>query len=486
MSYISDGVEYIPLIVPTVLIPFTMLSVALSVVAAFIAGLFGIKLKTEGPKQLLELLLKPKVLFMALVVNILVYGGYKSYQYVNNLPSFEWVINNQHQAVSQTQSNYANVLHRPNKALESKLLPKTFNTIKQQWKVKIPMGAFRAGAVSGNSLFLGADDGYIHELSVENGLTLRKFFIGTIVTPSPIVFDGYLFAGEGTHDTHHARIYKINLASGKHEAHYTTKGHTEGQPVIGEFQGKTLLFAVAGSDGIHAIDPYTMQQVWHQTPGHMDAAVRIDNGIVYVGTGREKGDSQKHRSYAIAYDFMTGKEVWKHEMPASSWMEPAITNQHACFIMGEIYFKTKLGGVNCYDKVTGEPQYSILNKEPVIGIPFVLNNDIIFSDLSGNVCRVDTNKRTKKWCFDSQVTGKHMTSVSYDSDTNILAYTTANKGIMFLNPTTGKLLYHYLPTEEQGKWEKTYASAVTIASNWITVDIEGNIRKLSLEYENTL
>ncbi|MDE1464419.1 PQQ-binding-like beta-propeller repeat protein [Spartinivicinus poritis] len=481
MNYINDSVEYIPLIVPTVLIPFTILSVAISVVAAFIAGLFGIKLKTEGPKQLLEILLKPKVLFVALVVNILIYGGYKGYQYVHNLPSFEWVINKQHQPIQLGEVNYSELLSRSNKSQESNLLPKSFNSIKQQWKIKLPMGAFRTGALSGNSLFFGADDGYIHELSTENGQTLRKFFIGTIVTPSPIVFNGYLFAGEGTHDTHHARIYKINLTTGKHEAPYSTKGHTEGQPVIGKYQGQALLFAVAGSDGIHAIDPHTMKQVWHQTPGHMDAAVRVDDGIVYVGTGREKGDSQKHRSYAIAYEFMTGKEIWKHEIPASSWMEPAITSEYACFIMGEIYFETKLGGVNCYDKVTGEPQFSILNKSPVIGIPFVLNEDIIFSDLSGQVCRIDTSKRTKKWCFDSELTGKHMTSVSYDYETNILAYTTANKGVMFLNPSTGKLLHHYLPSVEEGQWEKTYASAISVGSNWVTVDIEGNVRKLLLE-----
>ncbi|NBO38699.1 hypothetical protein EBU99_08960 [bacterium] len=53
--------EFQTLIIPTVMIPLTALTVALTMVASFIAGLFGIRLKTEGPRRLLEVLLKPRV-----------------------------------------------------------------------------------------------------------------------------------------------------------------------------------------------------------------------------------------------------------------------------------------------------------------------------------------------------------------------------------------------------------------------------------------
>ena len=67
--------ELVPMIIPTVMIPLTLVSVGISVVASFIAGLFGIKLKMEGPKKLLEVLLKPKVLATAFMLNAIIMGG---------------------------------------------------------------------------------------------------------------------------------------------------------------------------------------------------------------------------------------------------------------------------------------------------------------------------------------------------------------------------------------------------------------------------
>ena len=76
---ISEGV--IPSIVPLVLIPLTTLTVALTAMAGIIAGWFGIKLHTEGPKQFLEVLLKKRVLVSMLIFNFLSFGIYKSYVY---------------------------------------------------------------------------------------------------------------------------------------------------------------------------------------------------------------------------------------------------------------------------------------------------------------------------------------------------------------------------------------------------------------------
>ena len=66
----SNMIEQVhPLIVPTVLIPLTLVSMGISVIATFIAGLFGVKLKAEGPKRLLELLFKPKILISDFVTH---------------------------------------------------------------------------------------------------------------------------------------------------------------------------------------------------------------------------------------------------------------------------------------------------------------------------------------------------------------------------------------------------------------------------------
>jgi outer membrane protein assembly factor BamB len=472
---------YTPLIIPTVLIPFTLISVGLSVVATFIAGLFGIELKMEGPKQLLEVLLKPRFLISAVILNILFLGGFQVYQYVKDLPAFEFTIDRKHEVLA-VKSPYTNWTHRSNSSQSSLIkVPKKVQ-LKLDWEMKLPMGAFRSGALSSNSIFLGTDDGYIYEVDTRTGKRVRRFYIGTIVTPSPTISNNFLYSGEGTHDTHHARIYKIDLATGEHGQSFETKGHTEGQPVVAVHEGKEFLFAVSGLDGLHAVDTKTMKKVWSANPGHIDAAVRVENGVVYVGTGREKGDSKKYQTYTLAYDFITGKELWRNETPMSSWMEPAITSKYACFIMGEIYFKTKMGGISCFNKKSGAPEFSILNDAPLIGIPYVLNDDLLYSDFTGKVCRINSETRTKSWCFETKAKGKQMTSVIYDNHRNLIVYTTSKNGVYFLNPDTGKQVYHF--DSKISKMKSTYAGASITKDNLILADIAGNVRsfKITISY----
>src|SRR5690606_20087755 len=99
-----------------------------------------------------------------------------------------------------------------------------------------------------------------------------------------------------------------------------------------------------GGDGVYSIDPKTLEVKWHNIDGHNDGSVIVKENRVFVGTGRENGDSQKYRSYAIAYDFLSGKTLWKRELPSSSWMKPTLTKTDVCYVYGEIYFKSDVGG----------------------------------------------------------------------------------------------------------------------------------------------
>lgn len=477
MNIDLDTLNYTPLIIPTVLIPFTFISVGLSVVATFIAGLFGIELKAEGPKQLLEVLLKPKFLISAIVLNVFFLGGYQAYLYLKNMPVFMMTLEKKHQAIASSFSyqDYPMKLNKIKSALGSS--PKKIE-LKLLWEEKLPMGAFRAPALSSNSLFIGNDDGHVYELNADTGKVLRKFFIGTMVTPAPIIFQGKLYSGEGSHDTHHARVYQYDLKTGKFLNAFNTLGHTEGQPVATYYQGVPYLLIVSGKDGLYAVNADTFKKIWHQNPGHMDASVRVENGVVYASTGREKGDSQKYQTYTLAFDLKTGKELWKNETPMSGWMEPAITSNYACFILGEIYFKTKMGGLSCYDKKTGSPEFTILNNEPLIGVPTVLNEDILVSDLNGKVCLVDTLKRQNKWCFQAETQGKQMTSPAIDTHHNMVIYTTKNNGVYFLDLKTGKEIHHFYPKNRS--WNSTYASALMVKNDLVLVDIDGFVSRYQI------
>ena len=470
--------EYYQLIIPTVMIPLTAVSVLLTIAASFIAGLFGIKLSTEGPKRLLEVLLKPKVLLSALVLNLLILGGIKGFEYYKNLPRFIWTIESAQKKLAKPSTLVYSDRNQVSLSFAETPQPAVFKSLTEVWSTKLPKGNFRAPVFSGGSVFFGTDDDHVFELNEKNGEIFRKFFVGTFITPELTIDDSTLYVGEGTHNTHHARVYAFDLKSGDLKGAYGTKGHTEGQPVIGKWNNETTLFVVSGGDGIHAVDPETMKDKWKVNDGHIDASVLPLKDKVFAGTGREKGDGEKFRTYASAYDFSSGKRIWQNELPASSWMTPVAWNDSVCFIFGEVYFTSGIGGVYCYNQNDGKPTHSYNLSEPQTGIPIVIANSLITTSSNGRVCSLDLQTRLVSWCFDVETKGKSFSSPTYIPSLDALAYNSKNKGLWILDRKTGAKIANFMKPE----WKTIYGAAA-VKENLIAVgDMDGNISMLKLDY----
>ena len=482
------------MIIPTVMIPLTAVSVFLTMVATFIAGLFGIQLKAEGPKKLLEVLLKPRILAGAFILNGLIFGGIWAYEYVNNLPTFLYRIESTQKAnVKPSDIKYENVFRRAVKSsINNTAIPKTI-TLEEQWKTKLPRGIFRAPTLSSERLFAGGIDGNVYELNSLNGEVIRRFFIGTFIAPATAISDNHLFFGEGTHATHHARIYKFSLKTGDYVESYETLGHTEGSPVIAEDGGKRLLFALAGSDGIHAINVKTMKRAWKANDGHVDASVYVENDKVFSGTGREKGHATKYKSYAVAYDFSSGKRLWKSELPASSWMSSTGWKDNVCFVFGEVYFKSDIGGVYCFNQETGKPTRSFNLAAPVTGMPTVVKDTMLVSDIHGRVCSLNLSSSNINWCREFKSKGKSYASPVYDAYRNVIAYASKNHGFHVLDTETGETIAKWSVEAPKSNssddknakkppmWRAYFAGAVPVKDGYIIGDITGNIRKISIK-----
>jgi outer membrane protein assembly factor BamB len=465
-------------IVPTVLIPFALVSVWASIIATFLAGLFGITLRTEGPKRLLEFLLTPRILLSAMLVNTIVAVGFVSYRHIQNRPAMLMAIKNANATNAASTLSYNDHLGSAT-VFANKVTPEVskISGLESVWTVKLPEGAFREAAMSGDALFYGTDDGRVYELDAVNGIIRRSFFIGTPVSPSPLIWNGFLYLGEGTHYTHYARIYKFDLASGKFLGSFATKGHTEGQPKVGyKSNGDPIMFAVAGSDGLYAFDPLSMNQLWHVNDGHIDAEVLIEDGVVYAGTGREKGNAQLYKSFAAAYDIDSGTTLWKRELTGSSWMSPVLFEDQVCFITGEIYFKTDLGGLSCFAKATGTPTFDQRFLSPIVSTPLRIGDHIYLADLYGKLCSIHMPSRQIAWCHETNAQKESISSIQYDPYRNVLLYPSRDNGLFVLNPATGEELLHWQP--ENPEWTKTYAGVNVTASYWYTIDMKGHVRAL--------
>jgi len=315
-------------------------------------------------------------------------------------------------------------------------------------------------------------DGREHEFDVASGNELRTFYVGTPVTPELMIDDGVLFVGEGTHETHSARIYAFDLKSGRLRNAYATKGHTEGQPVMATFADEKLMFVVSGSDGIHAVDPTTMLAKWKANDGHIDSSVRVHNGRVFAGTGREKGDSEKNRSYAVAYEFQSGKILWKMELPASSWMTPVVWREQVCFVYGEVYFESGLGGIQCFRQDTGAPTAAFNLAIPQTTIPLVIGDSLFTTDSKGTLCSLDLLAREVRWCYKvTQKAGVNFSSPVYSPERDLLVYASMSDGLYFIDRASGQVAAHALLPEHKN----IYAPVAVDDQHVLVADIKGQL-----------
>lgn len=479
--------ELVPMILPTVMIPLTMVSVGLSVVASFIAALFGIQLKLEGPRKLLEVLLKPKVLGSALVLNLVILGGVWGWKWWKNYPRLLSTIESQtKERAKSSDLNYDDQPAVPAYFQSNGVSNAMVEKIEQSWRIHTGKGSFRAPVVTQGRIFSGNDLGVVSELDLSTGKILRTFYIGTPVSAEITIWKNALYLGEGVHDTHHARVYRFDLKTGAFAGAYQTLGHTEGQAVMGSYNGEDTLFAVAGIDGLHAVDPETMTEKWKVNLGHMDAGITVDGDTVFIGTGREKHDDKKNKCYAAALDFKTGKVRWQRELAASSWMRPVLVNEDICYIAGEIYFPTERGHISCFNRHSGEPTIAHNTTDPLAATPKVLDNSILYASIHGQVCRFDLTMKKNLWCYDAKEKDFSLAGASYDPRGHVVLYPSMTKGLHIIDASSGKLLKLWKPSKEEGEWKKIYADVTVTNEYWILADDDGSVRALKPEFRTNV
>lgn len=477
MNLESNVVE---MIIPTVMIPLTLIGVGISVVATFIASLFGVELKAEGPKKFLELLIKPRILALALLFNAIGWGLYHGWLYWKNYPRLIVTINRANtKNIVTSEKNYENAAVDVNKAQRIKQAATAqFAAFDQVWNVETGGGVFNTPVISANSVFFGNRDGFVYEVDLLSGQLIRKFYIGSPVTPKVSIWNNMLYVGEGVHDLHHARVYKFDLKSSQLVGTYQTKGHIEAQSVIAQNKEKAIMFVPAGADGIHAVDPLTMQGLWKVNHGHTDSAVVVENETVFFATGREKHDDKKYKAYAGALNFNDGSLKWKHELPGSSWLTPTTWNNEVCYVVGEVYFKTERGHVVCFDQQTGEHKTAINVDEPVVALPLVVSDTLFFSTVNGSLYGFDMKLKKVNWVQRGKDDGDAYAGPSYDSLRDLIVYPTFAEGVKWFSPDTGNLVGHWKPSTEQGEWIKNFAGVAIKGDILVFADYKRMTRAL--------
>jgi outer membrane protein assembly factor BamB len=438
-------------IVPTVLLPLAFLSTGISVVATFIAGLFGLKLKAEGPKKLLELLLKPKLLISAVFLNGLIYLGFMGINHIKNGP-----------VPSIVQDLYNSDIKFNKKSIRDN---QDF-----KWSQNLGEGVFAKGVVVNKELFVGTAKGHLFVLDIDTGNIKNKIFFGKFLSPTPIYNKGYLYFGEGLHESHNMGVYKFNVANKKVEKKYKTKGHTEVSPLIALVENREILYQAAGGDGIHAIDPVSMKKIWHFKDGHMDGSPLVVGNNLYIGSGVPKEEQGIKRPMAYKINAKTGQLIWKKELSLSNWYSPFVVNNQVCFTQGEIHIKSKLGGISCFFK-DGKRGAKITVDYPIISTPLVEENKVIFNDFYGGVYLWSIKDNSLLWSNENRTKRASYSSIKSLNNLNYL-FIDGERSIRLINKRNGEIIKKIV-TDAKGA---LFADPLFFEDGFVVFGMKGDIK----------
>lgn len=474
----SSSPETVNAIVPTVVFPFVLLGAILSSIATAIAGLFGVDWKTEAPRKLLLWILRPKILLTALLLNALAFGGIHAYRRLSDRSRPLWWVQRMNGEPLATDRAYIDTWNANPRVAARSFAP--YDRISVAWETRLPAGSFRGVTVSGESAFIGSEDGFVYELDRRGGSVVRKFYVGRAVTPLPLIWNGTLFAGEGVHTTRHARVYAFDLRSGRLRGTVQTRGHTEGDLVLAVHAGRAVLFVAAGQDGLYAVDAGSLKVLWHAPISHFDGGVLVTGGRVFAATGAEKG-SGPSTSSLFALSVSTGEIIWKSDLAASAWSRPILFDGAICVGVGEIYLKGNYGQLACHRASDGKSVKAINFEGPLLNSAVPVGGGVktrlVLTDLRGHVCSVEPDHSAPIWCADLG-TKKPVYASSAIAGNRVFVPTEA--ALRVLDLETGRTIADWTP-ENGAAWTAAYAGLTVTEDEAYLVDRSGTVRKLVAE-----
>ncbi len=504
------------ILVPTLVFPFALVTAILSGFITWLVGLFGFHFVGIKTKNVLKWFLRKEVLISALLLNVGIYGGVKAYSYISHRARpLAWVVYQNRLALPapRAEATYTNTSYKteiemsaPTGAIAGTGVQ---TQIRMLWEQKMPEGSFRGFVRSGESLFFSGLGGRLYEVSAADGQIQRQWYIGKISVPSPLVWNGILFAGEGDHETHHARVYGIDLSSGKLVGVVSTLGHTEGDLVIDGAAGEELLYVAAGRDGIYAADPKVLSQklngatadtsggvadadhrsmpvealsdqleenipvVWHKDIGHFDSGVVYAEGLVFATTAVEKhGPSGKPNLYALTAK--TGEIAWQRELPASAWSRPLVVDSDVCVTMGEIYAPSAFGQVACFDRVSGANTKSYIAEEPLFSPPLIYGDALLTIGIHGQLCSLKQSNLSVNWC--RKVSKEKKLFVNLEANSAGQLILPLSDKLLVIDPSSGEAITSWSPEKTGLEWKPHYAKALPVSNYFYTFDSGGSVR----------
>jgi eukaryotic-like serine/threonine-protein kinase len=222
--------------------------------------------------------------------------------------------------------------------------------------------------LTGDKLYIGADDGYLYCFHQNDGKLLWKFRTTGLVRSSPTLYRNSVLVG----DTE-GLLFSINAATGKEQWRFAIEGHALKNENFG-YDRRAIISSpavsgdkviIGGRDGfLYCLDGDNGTLLW-----------KVDHNISWVNTSAAIKDSivvtgTSDGRFVQGVHLHTGKELWKTKTTSLVWSSPLICNN-------QLYAATFDGQLLVLDLETGKRLSQFYTTDKILSSP-VIDKDLLF------------------------------------------------------------------------------------------------------------
>jgi outer membrane protein assembly factor BamB len=256
-----------------------------------------------------------------------------------------------------------------------------------QWSVQTGGIVSSSPAVFEGVVYAGSLDKKLYAINASTGKVLWATKTEAGIKSSPAVQNGLVFIGSDDH-----YLYAMNAATGAVKWKYLTGGAVTSSPLV---VSDTVY--VGSMDGtLHAVDANTGHKRWAaKTGGAITASPTFDLGRVFIG-------SSDHKFYA--FDAWNGSRLWLFRTKGPIHGSASVAN-------GSVVFGSEDSNVYSLQEYSGSAVWTYQTNGKIDGTPAVnYNSNIYIGSGDGNLYEFSTNYNSQTPNETNYVVGKSIQS----------------------------------------------------------------------------
>ena len=331
------------------------------------------------------------------------------------------------------------------------------------WKYEIGSPIVSSPTVSGDKVFVGANDAKLYAFNRTTGELLWSYQTGSSkskgITCAPIVSNGKVIFGSLD-----CNLYALNEETGEviwiHEfdnwmdttpAVWNNLVFTEAWIIYSETDYEKIFCALDENNGEIKWKKELLSTI-HSSPA-------VYNGIVYVGVGNNAPNLYEPWPGGLyAFDAWTGNILWI--FTAGDGVYNADVDTAPCVAYGKVYFGCNFGTIHAVNENEGT---EACHYKASFGTssPAVYNNIVYIGSFNGNLYALHAEYGTVVWTYQ---TGDRIDSSP--AIANNVVYIGSDSGYIFaLDASTGNLIWEYQTGGEIDSSPAVVAGYLYVGSN---------------------